>query len=230
MLFTETASNHQSTFIPDGVKPRVLCFGDSLTWGDDPALPGHRLPTRWPVVLQDALGPGYTVIEEGQCGRNIATNDPAEGEKNGLLYIRPCLESHSPLDLVIIMLGTNDLARKFSYSLQDIAWEMERLLQKVMMHRQFSSTTRYDILLISPPPLNDGLLTSWLGDLFEFENGIRKSRELSKWYRELAERYETGFIDAGLHCKSSAVDGVHLDEENQRKLGKAVADYVRGIR
>lgn len=79
------------------------------------------------------------VIEEGQCGRNIATDDPLEGEKNGIKYILPCLESLSPLDLVIIMLGTNDLKRKFGYSLQDISWEMERFLQKVLCHRQFSS-------------------------------------------------------------------------------------------
>ena len=75
------------------LKTENLCFGDSLTWGDDPASVGHRLPGRWPVVLQETLGPGYIVIEEGQCGRNIATDNPPEGEKNGLKYI----ESGSPV-------------------------------------------------------------------------------------------------------------------------------------
>ena len=114
MIFTETAPTRQSTFIPDSLSPRILCFGDSLTWGDDPACVGHRLSHRWPVSLQDTLGPGYVIIEEGQCGRNIATDDPAEGEKNGMKYILPCLESHSPLDLVIIMLGTNDTKERFA--------------------------------------------------------------------------------------------------------------------
>ena len=226
MIFTETAPTHQSTFIPDSLSPRILCFGDSLTWGDDPGCVGHRLPHRWPLSLQAALGPGYTVIEEGQCGRNIATDDIPEGEKNGMKYILPCLESHSPLDLVIIMLGTNDLKRKFGYSMQDVAWEMERFLQKVLCHRQYSSPTQYDVLLMSPPPLNEGLLTGWLGDVFEYEVGLKKSTALKKWYRELAERYEIGFLDAGEYCKTSKLDGVHLDDANQQKLGEAVADTV----
>ena len=227
MFFTQTATDRQPTFIPDDIKPRILCFGDSLTWGDDPACVGHRLPHRWPLSLQAALGPGYTVIEEGQCGRNIATDDPAEGEKNGMKYILPCLESHSPLDLVIIMLGTNDLKRKFGYSMQDVSWEMDRFLQKVLTHRLYSSPTQYDVLLVSPPPLNEGLLTSWLGDVFEYETGIKKSTALKKWYREIAERYEIGFLDAGENAVSSKLDGVHLDDENQQKLGEAVADAVR---
>jgi len=230
MIFTQTATDRQPTFIPDEMKSRILCFGDSLTWGDDPTLPGHRLPGRWPAALQSILGPGYTIIEEGQCGRNIATDDPPEGEKNGLKYILPCLESHSPLDLLIIMLGTNDLKRKFAYSLQDIAWEMERFLQKVLCHRQYSSSTQYDILLVAPPPLNEGLLTSWLGDVFEYETGMKKSTALKKWYMEIASRYDISFLDAGLYCQSSAADGVHMDEENQHKLAEAIADYIQSRR
>ncbi len=229
MICTETATDRQPTFIPDDIKYRILCFGDSLTWGDDPACVGHRLPHRWPVSLQAALGLGFTVIEEGQCGRNIATDDIPEGEKNGIKYILPCLESHSPVDLVIIMLGTNDLKRKYNYSMQDIAWEMDRFLQKVLTHRQYSSPTQYDILLISPPPLNDGLLTSWLGDVFEYEVGIKKSTALEKWYREIAERYEIAFLDAREYAVSSKLDGVHMDDANQQRLGEAVADVVRGM-
>jgi len=227
MIFTETGTTRFSSFIPDDMKSRILCFGDSLTWGSDPA-GGPRLSVRWPRVLQYALGPGYEIIEEGQGGRNIATDDIPEGEKNGLKYILPCLETHNPLDLVIIMLGVNDCKRKFAYSLQDIAWEMERFLQKVLNHRQYSSATRYDILLVAPPPMNEGLMHSWLGDVFEFEVGMKKSQSLSKWYKEIAARYEIGFLDAGEYCRSSPLDGVHLDAENQQKLGEAIAEYVLG--
>ena len=92
MIFTETGTTRFSSFIPDDIKARILCFGDSLTWGSNPA-GGPRLSVRWPRVLQYALGPGYEIIEEGQGGRNIATDDIPEGEKNGLKYILPCLES-----------------------------------------------------------------------------------------------------------------------------------------
>lgn len=227
MIFTGTAPTFQPSFIPDNIKSRILCFGDSLTWGSDPSMKGRRLSCRWPRVLQSTLGPGYEVIEEGQGGRNIATDDIPEGEKNGIKYIRPCLETHNPFDMLIIMLGTNDLKRKFSYSAQDVAWSMERFLQKVLTHRQYSSATHYHILLISPPPLNEGLMSSWLGDLYEYEIGLKKSTELKKWFEELAQRYEIGFLDAGQYCQSSKLDGVHLDDENQRKLGMAVAEYVQ---
>ena len=229
MIITETYTPRQNGLIPDEKKRRILCFGDSLTWGSDPA-GGPRLPGRWPRVLQYELGPGYEVIEEGQGGRNTATDDIPEGEKNGLRYILPCLETHNPLDLLVIMLGTNDCKRKFAYSLQDISWGMERFLQKVLTHRQFGSATEYDILLIAPPPMNEGLITSWLGDVFEYEVGIRKSQGLAKWFSELAERYGIDFLDAGLQCQSSPLDGVHLDAENQRKLALAVADYVRNMK
>ena len=103
-------------------KKRIVCFGDSLTWGYDP---DHRVrfedEDRWTQVLQKEIGDDYAVIEEGQNGRTIATDDPAEGEKNGLAYIGPCMESQSPFALLIIMLGCNDCKRKFAYSAMDIA-------------------------------------------------------------------------------------------------------------
>ena len=105
-------------------KYRILCFGDSLTWGFDPAEKIRMSDeNRYTAVLQKLLGDEYLVIEEGQNGRTIATDDPAEGEKNGLKYILPCMETHNPIDLITIMLGTNDLKKKFGYSSMDIAGE-----------------------------------------------------------------------------------------------------------
>ncbi|MBQ4416282.1 MAG: acylhydrolase, partial [Butyrivibrio sp.] len=116
---------------------RILCFGDSLTWGYDP-VKQNRIDedSRWTGVLQNLLGDGYRVIEEGQNGRTIATDDPAEGEKNGLRYVIPCIESHKPLDLMIVMLGTNDLKKKFSYTVMDIAGEMQIFLEKVLAYNR----------------------------------------------------------------------------------------------
>ena len=205
---------------------RILCFGDSITWGFSPALDG-RLDTRWPTVLQECLGPDYAILEEGQCGRNIATDDPAEGEKNGYRCILPCLETHTPLDMVIVMLGTNDCKHKYGYCVQDIAGEMQRFLQKVLTHRHFQSANRYKVLLIAPPPMSEAIHTSWLGDMFGFDEGRRKSDRLAEVYRKLAQSLDCLFLDAGEVAAPSPLDGVHLDAENQRRLGEAVARLVK---
>ena len=210
------------------MKKRIICFGDSLTWGADPA-GGPRLEDRWPLVLQAELGDGYTVIEEGQGGRTIGTDDPVEGEKNGARYITPCLESHSPFDLLIVMLGTNSCKRKFNYSMLDISWEMTQFLQKVYAHRHWQAEDGYQVLLIAPPPLNDGLRHAELGEMFGYDEGKARSEQLAAVYRPLAERFGCHFMDAAEHAKSSPVDGVHLDAENEIRLGKAVARRVREI-
>ena len=100
----------------------VLCFGDSNTWGYDPATK-NRFPrdVRWAGILAGLLSPDYQVIEEGLNGRTTVWNDPIEGYKNGRDYLIPCLETHRPIDLVILMLGTNDLKMRFSVSAFDIA-------------------------------------------------------------------------------------------------------------
>ncbi|MCR5356614.1 MAG: SGNH/GDSL hydrolase family protein [Lachnospiraceae bacterium] len=211
-------------------KKRILCFGDSLTWGYDPDK-RIRLPedSRWPMVMQEQLGSGYTVIEEGQNGRTIATEDPAEGEKNGLKYIGPCLESHSPLDIVIIMLGSNDCKRKFAYSSMDIAGEMQILLEKVSSYNHFRCSDKFKIILISPPHLAESIKDSWLGDSFGYENARKLSMELAEWYKQLSQMYGCLYIDASEYVKASDSDGCHLDAENQRILGKTVADFIKAL-
>lgn len=149
---------------------RILCFGDSLTWGFDPYKKVRMADEdRWTGVLKRLLGEGYTVIEEGHNGRTIATDDPAEGEKNGLKYVIPCIESQSPLDLMIILLGANDLKRKFQYTGMDIAGEMQIFLEKVQAHNRFRMEDSMKVLLISPPIIGACGEGSWLSDCFDFE-------------------------------------------------------------
>ena len=206
---------------------RILCFGDSLTWGFDPAK-RSRLDedSRWPCVMQKILGDGYKVIEEGQNGRTIATEDPAEGEKNGLAYIGPCLESHTPLDYVIIMLGSNDCKRKFSYSSMDIAGEMQIMLEKIQAYNRFRCNDGFKVILVSPPHIADSIKDSWLGDSFGFENSVKLSKELAPWYKQLSDMYGCIFVDAAEHVKVSDADGVHMDGDAQKELGKVLADAV----
>lgn len=206
---------------------RILCFGDSLTWGYDP---DRRIrfdeEIRWTQVLQKHLGEGYTVIEEGQNGRTIATEDPAEGEKNGLKYIGPCMESQAPFDLLIIMLGSNDCKRKFSYSAMDIAGEMQIMLEKVQSYNRFRCKDAFKILLISPPYISEAIRDSWLGDSFGYENAVKVSKELAGWYKTLADMYDCEYLDAAQYVHASDADGVHLDAENQKKLGDVIAQRV----
>ena len=206
---------------------RILCFGDSLTWGYDP---DRRIrfdeEIRWTQVLQKHLGEGYTVIEEGQNGRTIATEDPAEGEKNGLKYIGPCMESQVPFDLLIIMLGSNDCKRKFSYSAMDIAGEMQIMLEKVQSYNRFRCKDAFKTLLISPPYISEAIRDSWLGDSFGYENAVKVSKELAGWYKTLADMYDCEYLDAAQYVHASDADGVHLDAENQKKLGDVIAQRV----
>lgn len=207
---------------------RILCFGDSLTWGYDPV---NRVrfdeSIRWPRVMGQILGDEYEVIEEGQNGRTIATEDPAEGEKNGLAYIGPCLETHTPFDVLIIMLGSNDCKRKFSYSAMDIAGEMQILIEKVKAYNEFRCQNSFKTVLVSPPLISDAIKDSWLGDSFGYDNAIKLSKELSDWYRKLSQMYGTEFINAADHVKVSDADGVHMDADNQRKLGKILAEFIK---
>ncbi|MBR2523668.1 MAG: acylhydrolase [Clostridiales bacterium] len=208
-------------------KKRVLCYGDSLTWGFDPdTRTRFGEDSRWPRVMGQILGDGYEIIEEGQNGRTIATDDPAEGEKNGLKYIGPCLESHTPLDTVIIMLGSNDCKRKFSYSAMDIAGEMQIMLEKIKQYNEFRCQSSFRIILVSPPVISDAIRDSWLGDSFGYENACRVSSELAGWYEQLSKMYDTGYINAAEHVKASDSDGCHMDSDNQRILGRVIAQYI----
>lgn len=209
-------------------KKRILCFGDSLTWGFDPVTKS-RFPdeNRWPVVLQNELGDSCQVIEEGQSGRTIATEDPAEGEKNGLKYILPCLESHSPLDMVIIMLGSNDCKQKFAYSAMDIAGEMQIFLEKVIAYDHFRCSDQFKILLVSPPVISEHIRGSWLEDCFNADHAIKVSSELASWYLKLSGIYHCSFLDASEYVTTSEADGCHLDADGQRKLGSAIAEKIK---
>ena len=209
-------------------KTRILCFGDSLTWGFDPVT-RTRLPeeVRWPGVLQRLLGPGCRVIEEAQSGRTIATEDPAEGEKNGLRYVIPCLESQSPVDLMIVMLGGNDVKRKFSYAAIDVAGEMQIFLEKVQAHNRFRMEDRMKLLLIAPPPVGEKAEDPWLEDLFDFDRARKVSGELAGWYARLAEMYGCLYLDAGRIVTASAVDGVHLDPDSHERLAEAVYEKLK---
>ncbi|MCX6089052.1 MAG: SGNH/GDSL hydrolase family protein [Candidatus Atribacteria bacterium] len=203
----------------------VLCFGDSLTWGWDPVTRGRfSFSKRWTGVLQRELGEGYRIIEEGLNGRTTMWDDPIEGEKNGKEYLVPCLESQMPIDLVIIMLGTNDMKERFALSAFDIAASADALAQIVQRSRAGRNGESPKVLLVAPPPV--GKLTDWAEMM---EGAMEKSLKIGRYYEINARNHGFHFLDAGKIVKSSDLDGLHWEAEENLKFGKTVATKVREI-
>ena len=203
----------------------ILCYGDSNTRGYIPGS-GERYPrdVRWAGVLRDELGDRYEVIEEGLNGRTTVWNDPIEGYKNGKTYLIPCLETHQPLDLVIMMLGTNELKKRFSLSTYDIAEGVRVLVNIVQKSEAGPDGAPPKLLLMAPPPV--AKLTEFVE---MFEGAEVKSRRFSEHYRRIAEEQGCEFFDTSEVIVSSDIDGIHFEAGEHQKLGKAVADLVRKI-
>ena len=205
----------------------VMCFGDSNTWGCDPS-GGARFDrsTRWPGVLQEVLGKGYHVIEEGLGGRTTVWDDPIEGSKNGSKHLGPLLQSHGPLDLLIIMLGTNDLKNRFSVSAFDVALSVERLVVEAGHFAESFVKGVSEVLVICPPPFAP-MAEVPLRDMFV--GGEEKSHQLAAAFRQRCEEKDICLIDAGEVIESSPLDGIHLAASEHQKLAQAVALEVRKL-
>ncbi len=215
----------------------VLCFGDSNTFGwkpvsfdplDDPIFfAQHRFDRskRWPGVMAGELGDRYHIIEEGLPGRTTVWSDPVEGEdKNGEKYLLPCLLSHAPIDLVVLMLGTNDLKMRFSVTAFDIAMSIGALIGIIRGSGTNGEGRSPGILVISPPPLGK------LSKFGEFlEGGTEKSKKLANYYMRISKQLGCDYMDAGRIIKCSEIDGVHFEEAEHAKLGRAMADKVKTI-
>jgi lysophospholipase L1-like esterase len=215
----------------------ILCYGDSNTFGwipksfdpmqEEPVPSENRfsIEERWTGILKNKLGKDYVVIEEGLNGRTTVWDDPIEGEfLNGKKYLLPCLKTHAPVDLVIIMLGTNDLKKRFSVTAYDIAMSIAALIDVVRISGAGHKGGSPDILVVSPPPI--GPLTEF-GEMLE--EGIDKSKKFSIYYNMIADQFDCNFLDAGKIIKSSKVDGIHFDKDAHEKLGRAAAEKVTDI-
>jgi lysophospholipase L1-like esterase len=204
---------------------RILCYGDSNTWGYDPRTK-DRYPAqvRWTGVLQAELGDDYLIIEEGLNGRTTVWDDPIQEYTNGKTYLIPCLASQRPLDLVIIMLGTNDLKKRFSVPAYDIASGAEVLVAVAKMSDAGRDGKAPPVLLMAPPPL------ATLSDFADmFQGGESKSQRFSRQFQRVAQEQGCFLLDAREVIVTSEVDGVHFDPEEHAKLGKAVAQAVVSI-
>ena len=208
----------------------LLCFGDSNTYGQIPGqgpLDRFRLPVRWPGVLSEALGSAWYVIEEGLSGRTTVSDDPIEGQaKNGRTYLLPCFQSHSPLDLIIIMLGTNDLKIRFQKPASEVAMGIGVMIHDIKESAgQSSETFQPEIMIVSPPPILDDL-KEWKSI---FAGAQAKSKQLAIEFEQIADALEVHFFDAGSVVSCSEIDGFHIDAESHDILGRALAHEIQLI-
>ncbi len=209
----------------------IVCYGDSNTWGCIPVttlahIPRYDIHTRWAGVLRDTLGPEYWINEEGLGGRTTVWDDPLSPNRNGYTYLLPCLETHQPIDLVVLMLGTNDLKHRFGKSAYDIASGAGFLVDSIRVTPTGPNDTAPQVLLLCPPPTTP-VIPKLLAD--DFAGGPEKSRQLATHYRDVAEYYGVYFLNVGDIIESSPVDGIHFEAEAHLKLGEVVAAKVREI-
>ena len=202
----------------------VLCYGDSNTWGHDPST-GERLARdrRWPGVLRRSLGLGYEVIEEGLPGRTTVFADPLEPYKSGKDYLIPCLGSHSPVDLVILLLGTNDMQTRYNVSAMEISLGLGVLVDMIQSSAAGPAGTAPDVLVVAPPPIQK-VPEEWAESFIGAE---QKSRRLPQYYQRITDEYQCEFIDSSTIVVSSETDGIHWEASEHEKLGKALAPIVR---
>jgi lysophospholipase L1-like esterase len=176
------------------------------------------------ILNRDADEAEWWVDEEGLNGRTTCFDDPVELYRNGLRHLVPVLKSHKPLDIVAVMLGTNDLKRRFNPSPYDVSQGMLNLVKAI----QYSETGPQDgppkVLVICPPPLLDSPV---FGDIFRGSAAL--SKHLSHFYMQICLESGAAFLDSGAVIKVSPADGVHLGAPEHLRLAETVAEIVRGM-
>lgn len=205
----------------------IICFGDSNTHGYN-SKNNDRFTEeeRWPCILSQLLGSGYSVKEEGLSGRTTVFKDPLFEALDGLSFMFPCLMTHEPVDLLIIMLGTNDTKERFSATPPNIAKGLECLVQKAITTKE-AWRNGPNILVITPPPIEDAYIDTSVGG--EMGRGCaEKSRCLAPLYKDAAARNNCHFLDAGSipGMKMSPYDYMHLTPESHRLLAEKLAYLI----
>lgn len=205
---------------------RILCLGDSNTWGWVPGKMGTErfaIDVRWPGVLQKLLGDGYEVIEEALGARTISTDDPRPELplRNALQTLPIILESHLPLDLVVIMLGTTETKEMMNLSAQEIGQKMHELILCIKNFRTLDDSASPEVLILVPPIVDER--AEFASTLFR--GATKKCKELASIYRELAKLQGCLFFDTS----SVAIvgeDGVHITEQGHKAIAEGIVEIL----
>jgi lysophospholipase L1-like esterase len=206
---------------------RVLCFGDSNTWGYVPGTKSERYPVniRWTGVLQKLLGDNFEVIEEGLNSRGIVKGDsrPGKEQRSAMEYILACLDSHDPLDFVVVCLGANELKAEFNLSAEEVGKNLEKLIQTITTRpSQFRSIVP-QVIIIVPAIINE--LTDYAKKDGKFVGAMQKSIELKEVLSLVARENNCVLVDVQDQL-STGVDGVHLLVESHQILSEAVSAVI----
>ena len=205
----------------------VLCYGDSNTYGYIPGS-GGRYPksVRYPGRLQMLLGNEYNVIEEGCCGRTTLYDDAIDGWKNGLDYLIPCIYSHRPVHIVILMLGSNDIKATFHLTAEQIAVSAGKLVDVIQSFTEEKQEFVPKIVLVSPPEIGRDIRTSPFYGGF-IEKAIEESKRFPEFYRKIADEKGCIFFDAAKYIYPSEIDSLHLTPEGHETLAKELYHVIK---
>lgn len=201
----------------------ILCFGDSNTWGYAPVTKQRfDESTRWTGVLQKQIGQECRIIEEGLNGRTTVHNEEDRPFRSGAEMLPVLMESHAPIDLVIIMLGTNDLKSKFNSTPQQIAENMKSVCQ-LALNNEYNPNVQ--VLLISPTLVVDMNKE----DQTEFKGAVEKSLEFANEYKKVAKDLNLHFLDAATLVQTSTEDGIHWNANQHRDFGSRIAKEISSL-
>jgi len=208
----------------------ILCYGDSLTWGASPEMggPRHAFEDRWPSALERGLAGAARCIAEGLGGRTTVHDDwYANADRNGSRVLPTLLSSHGPLDMVIIMLGTNDIKPFHGRTALEASWGMRRLVQIVRGHAAGERWPEPKMILVAPP--STVMANAHPEMMLHFGNDAHlvASAGFAEMYKLRAQEEGIGFFNAGSVAKTSISDGIHLDATNTRAIGEGLVPLVK---
>ena len=226
-----------SAHAAEGPVKRIMLYGDSNTWGYIPVESGtttrYPVDVRWPGIVRAALGTGYEVIEEGLSARTTDIPDPtlphiSGAGLDGSAYLSPAIASHLPLDLVVIMLGTNDVKKMFDRSPLRIALGVGKLIDIVAQTKSGVGTSypAPKVLVLCPPPLGKLAPESRAE---RFAGGVEKTKAMPPYYEAIAKAAGAEFLDVGKLTTTDGVDGVHFTAAAHKAIGAGVAEKVKAI-
>ncbi len=201
---------------------KILCYGDSNTWGYNPAN-GERFDvnTRWTGVLQKLLGQNYWIIENGLNGRTTEENDIKKPWRHGAEFLVLFIQSQNPFDIFILFLGSNDLKDEFDKEAKDVAKSIGNLVDII----RENASNEVNIIVVCPAVIDFSIS----GVNYSFQKGESKSLELPEFYEQATKEKNCTLLDLQKYIKPSVKDGLHLDEDSHKVIAEKLTEIIQEI-